>query len=633
MMSFKLIIEIFMSIQPVPKNPHSAAAAGAPATPAPSSTDPLSALLSMSPEEIARRGVPEASFSAWVTEFRNGLKDGTLVLFLNPETAWTMNSPMCPFFIQNSLLVPDTEQKRNEMWESFSEKFQSMTTKNFWKNPQEIQPLLLNMVLLYSITLFPPNHPVETAFLKFIDCFAKAIVPKPDYPYFILNWASIPTEHTPLRNEVCRYKQCFFLNTEEGWRVGIFDNFPNTPFKLVQFNPNRTKMLILDHERKPLAGSHMIVQANKPTDDENFQSKAALAQEGIVRTTICTGMDKLRQGKQNAVSFSFSTNLTPPIKVKQFRQACITTDNPAEKLSPQQVHSAREAAEALLDAFKDEFTSMKEREYANPVMFELASPQSALDHVQVRLNLLRELQKDPVANADLIAEAAEMMGCDFSEQELQTLVNKKEATITEEGCDISPKAVIDKLVDVAKTQYMLALKAPKAPAIEMKKPLAEQKTTGPVPPTPAPKKTKAKKTDSPEQQIAAGRQQAAVALEQQRLTPSNTAERPISEALPQDLSCLGYTPREQSQVASIYAGQPMKATQFTTFAMNLLRKQAAAKGASTSTNTKKGSHPTVHFKRSDGTSGGVTFGVHHGKKDAHGFAHGQRTTLEAIFKV
>ncbi len=623
-----------MTIQPVPKNPHSAAVVNTPATPAPSSPDPLSALLAMSPEAIARRGVPEPLFSAWVTEFRNGLKDGTLVLGLFPETAWTINSHMGLFLMQNTIQMPNTEQGQNKVWESFSEKFQSMTTKNFWKNPQEIQQLLMNMVLLYSVTLFPPNHPVETAFLKFIDCFAKRIVPKQDCPYFTLKWDNIKFDfpQTPRRNEVCRYKQFFFLNTENGWRVGSFDDFPDAPFRLVRFNLNRTKMLILDSQHNPITGFKTIVQANKLVMDDSFIPLGALNDHVKVCTTLCMGMDDLIKGKQNAVAFEFCTkvNTRPMI---EFSQLLFTKDNPLDKLTPQQVQSAQAHAEVLLDAFQDEFASVKERDYANPVMFELASPQSAIDHVQVRFNLLRELQKDPVANADLIAEAAEMMGCDFSEQELQTLVEKNEATITEEGCDISPKAVIDKLMNVAKTQYTLALKAPKESVIEMKIPRVEQKTTGSVPPAPAPKKTKAKKTESPEQQIAAARQQAAVALEQQRLTPANTAERPISEALPQDLSCLGYTPREQSQVASIYAGQPMKATQFTTFAMNLLRKQAAAKGASTSTNTKKGSHPTVHFKRSDGTSGGVTFGVHHGKKDAHGFAHGQRTTLEAIFRV
>jgi len=619
-----------MSIQPVPKNPHSSATT-APATPAISSTEALSTLLSMSPEAIARRGVPAPLFSAWVNEFRNGLKDDSLVLGVAPETAWTINSQMGLFLMNNTIRIPDTEQERNKVWQAFSEQFQSMTTKNFWRNPQEIQPLLFNMVLLYSVTLFPPNHPVEAVFLKFIDCFVKAIISKQDSPYFIMNWDSVDIKHTPLRNEVCRYKQLFFLNTEDGWRVGIFDNFPNTPFRLVQFNPNRTKMLILDQERKPIEGTHMIVQANKPTNDDSYRSKAALAQQAIIRTTMCTGMEDLRQGKHNAATFGFSTCLTTrPLKMENFGQSLLTKDNPADKLSPQQVRSALEAAEVLFDTFQDEFASVQSKSYAEPVMFELASPQSAIDHVKIRLNLLLKLQKDPAANADLIVEAAEMMGCDFSEQELQTLVDKKEATITEEGCAISPKAVIDKLVTVA---FQTLKAAPKEAAVELKIPVAERKTAQPVPLSTAPKKPKAKKTASPEQQIAAGRQQAVATLEQNRHTTTNTAERPLSEALPQDLSCLGYTPREQSQIASIYEGQPMKATQFTAFAMNLLRKQAQAKGASTSTNTKKGSHPTMHFKRSDGTSGGVTFAVHHGKKDAHGYAPGQRGTLEAIFRI
>lgn len=92
-----------MSIQPVPINPlplPAPAAANAPTTSTLSSSDALSALLSMSPEEISRRGIPEPLFSAWVKEFRSGLQDGTLILCLTPETAWTINSQMGLFLHQ-----------------------------------------------------------------------------------------------------------------------------------------------------------------------------------------------------------------------------------------------------------------------------------------------------------------------------------------------------------------------------------------------------------------------------------------------------------------------------------------------------------------------------------------------------
>jgi hypothetical protein len=75
----------------------------------------------------------------------------------------------------------------------------------------------------------------------------------------------------------------------------------------------------------------------------------------------------------------------------------------------------------------------------------------------------------------------------------------------------------------------------------------------------------------------------------------------------------------------------MKARNFAMFARGLLRKKAHSLGA-TLHRTAVGSHQKIHFKQIDGTSGGVTFRIHHGGDD-HGYLRGQQDTLSRIFSL
>jgi K+/H+ antiporter YhaU regulatory subunit KhtT len=254
------------------------------------------------------------------------------------------------------------------------------------------------------------------------------------------------------------------------------------------------------------------------------------------------------------------------------------------------------------------------------------------------------------------------LDCSFSEEELAQLCESKEAELTPEGCQVQPGAVANKLLTSVKAQLFELISSTPTPANVL--PAAT------VQPSDAPKKSEvanvgasslapvatpvnvAKKSvplqKSSEPAVLSAKQKEEIETQRRLLEKQVEKARRresyeqkqrelVLEALQKkakekpELSLFTLDFDEKQQVASIYKGNPMKAKDFTTFAMNLLRKKAEALGATLHQNT-AGSHPKLHFKRADGTSGGVTFRIHHGGDD-HGVPSKQKDTLDRIFQL
>ncbi len=576
-----------------------------PALPAPNKQplDPVQQILMMSDEEILRNGIPRVNFVAWRDAFYEGLDNESSIRIKSRAAAWAW---------QTSLLHDNPKHLQN-----FDVTFETLFKPTMLVIPTNQNIQLIDLYMLHHTTFFSPNDPVQQVFIRIMDCLAESLAkgnPKLNANYFRISVSLFGTD-----TEYTRFKNLFCFKTINGWRVGVFDRFPNAKHHVVQFNLNNTQMLILNDKDEPIDRPYNIVQArmlpykgiwDKPEHNINEVNPPK------VDIVLVRGMDPLYRGEDNAITFTFDIDrMVNPPQMLRFKQAAPCVDATTKLVSKDDLASAKAEAEVLFEFFKPQLASVQELD--KPVIFELAAPQSKEDKLAVAILMLLEWKKNPVENAEFINEAANLLTCEFSESEIADLQSKEQAKETKDGYEISPAAVADKLFKNAKTAWEKIRKPPEEEPAMVPLPQGEIKTEAPQKPT-------------LENQVKKERLKAAVVSEQKRQT-AREALAEQEEATLQPVSLLGISAKDRDKVESIYTGNPMGAKNFATFAMGLLRKKAAAIGAAVQSNT-KGSHPKLHVKKADGSSGGVTFKIHHGG-DGHGFLAAQKETLRRIFSL
>ncbi|MBS0607187.1 MAG: hypothetical protein KF898_04160 [Parachlamydiales bacterium] len=634
-------------------------------------SDPLEEILSLSNVEIFHKGVPLALIKVWRDRFYEGLegKEQSILLKLSRDDAWAYDR----FFFETGdkeveIGFDETGSlfmRQSTHQDHFVSEFHHMMHPAFWEDRSRHSKILLSLYRLHKIVAFSQDDPVEKVFLKLMDCVVEKMAahqPKLQGSTFFSFALPNSADH-----EVAKNKRLCCFKTAMGWRVGDCNAFPDTDIRIVQFNTNHTKKLILDKSNQPFNRPSVVVEAGIRPEAEGDLTKIVK-----VNIVLCTGPRELSHDQRNAVTFTFDIDLRQsPLKMERFRQNSPWITDLSEHVEQIELENVKNQAELMFEVFQKEITAPFIAKPDSHVVFELVPPKSSSDKLWVLAGLLDILKKDPVGYSKEIAFVAEKMNCTFSEEELVTLSMEGNAELTLEGdYTVSPDVVAEKLYASVRTQFLQALQPPSLPANSSpssialplhspKKAVKEDEvfasSSAPVE-IPIDFPMKAVVSDEPSDPVKASSDIEPLSLKQQeevdrrqrlmekevekarrreafeykqRKLEAEALERKTKEERSHTLFTLDF--EDQQQVDSIYKGYPMKAKDFTAFAMNLLQKKANALGATLHQNI-AGSHPKLHFKRADGPSGGVTFRIHHGGDD-HGFASNQKDTLNRIFQL
>lgn len=634
-------------------------------------TDPLEEILFRSNAEIFQMGVPLDLIRIWRDRFYEGLEstEPSIILKFSRDDAWAYD----PHFFETGdrqveIGIDESGSffmKQSTYKDMFVSEFHHMMHPAFWEDNGRHLKFLLSLYRLHKTVVFPQDDPVEKVFLKLMDCVVeKMAAHQPKLQGSTFFSFALPDS---ANHEVAKNKRICCIKTDMGWRVGDCNAFPDTEIRIVQFNTNHTKKLILDKSNQPFRRPSVVIEAGIRPEAEGDLAKIVK-----VNIVLCNGPQVLSHDQRNAVTFTFDIDLRHlPFTMERFRQNSPWITDLTEHVGQIEFENVKNQAELMFEAFQTELTAPFLQKPDSHVVFELVPPKSSSDKLWVQVGLLDILKKDPVRYSNEIAYVAEEMSCAFSDEELLALSMEGNAELTLEGDYIvSPDAVAAKLSSSVRAQLLQALQAPSLPASSSLSssslPLHSPKKTdekdvvlasssAPVEgPIDFPKK--AVVSDEPAEPVKAPihidpvsvKQQEEVDRQQrlmekqvekarrreafehrQRKLEAEELERRTREERSHTLFTLDF--EDQQQVDSIYKGYPMKAKDFTTFAMNLLKKKAHALGATLQQNT-AGSHPKLHFKRAGGPSGGVTFRIHHGGDD-HGFASTQKDTLNRIFHL
>ncbi|MBS0652899.1 MAG: hypothetical protein JSR39_05140 [Verrucomicrobia bacterium] len=634
-------------------------------------SDPLEEILSRSNAEIFQKGVPLDLIKAWRDRFYEGLEstEPAIIRKFSREDQWAYD----PRFFETSdrqMEIGIDESGSFFMKESthrdkFVSEFHHMMHPAFWEDNGRHFKFLLSLYRLHKTVVFPQDDPVEKVFLKLMDCVVEKMAahqPKLQGSTFFSFALPDSADH-----EVAKHKRLCCFQTALGWRVGDCNAFPDTEIRIVQFNTNHTKKLILDKSNQPFHRPSVVIEAGIRPEAEGDLKKIIK-----VNIVLCNGPQVLSHDQRNAVTFTFDIDLRQsPLKMERFRQNSPWITDLTEQVGQREFENVKNQAELMFEAFREKLTAPFLEKPDSHVVFELVPPKSSSDKLWVQAGLLDMLRQDPVRYSKEIAYVAEETNCTFSEEELVTLCKQGKAELTNEGdYTVLPDAVADKLYTSVRAQFIQALQSPSLPASSLPSSIAlpllspkktvekdvvlDSSSSSVEDPIDSPKKAvvsdepseplKASSDIEPlsvkqqeeidrqrrlmEKQVEKARRREAFEHRQRKLE-AEELERRTREERSHTLFTLDF--EDQQQVDSIYKGHPMKAKDFTTFAMNLLQKKANALGATIHQNT-AGSHPKLHFKRADGPSGGVTFRIHHGGDD-HGFASTQKDTLNRIFQL
>jgi hypothetical protein len=612
------------------------------------SSDFLGRLLAASREEIHQYGISKEDMTPWVDQFCQDLASDKVPYVYSMENAWMLDrsAPVLEFVTNHRL---SNDYNFSNLGSSIRKCLHPMTTQTFWTRSTSKEFMNMVFILNQFYQTFDLDDSSKQLFEHWMDCLvARANSISPGLQnvdcFTVTHARSDQLTDWPLRREIMKHKQTVFLKTEKGWRLGMGDDFPTLPIRggdlprlpinIAHFKENGKQVLVVDQSGKAVERPCVLIRSKMfPKDDvlkHNFESRIK------VEMILYRGSHELLQGQDNAVTFVFDINLdVQPCRMEYFRLEGFLTAS-TNGVSPQQFEAVKEQAEVLFKTFP-QLSGVQSME---PLIFELTPPNSAFDKCTVLSNLLKELERDPDANADLIYEAIGLIGCDdFSEEEVASLVKNGQAKEAQEGYEISPKAVVAKLKKSLGKKMVQSTPALAAPAVaqksELQKPSAPTLETKTAPIFAATREELAENGRRMEQhrlekEVLKARRREELAYEQKKQTAREQADQQEG-TFAQDASLLGFSEKDQAKVENIYQGKPMNAKNFATFAMGLLRKKVAAIGGAVSERV-KGSHPKLHFKRKDGPSGGVTFRIHHGG-DKHGSLPAQKDTLARILAI
>ncbi len=599
----------------------------------------LEEVLSMSNgelEEIVLEGVTSDDIVAWRNMFYEGMRRGDYPVQISSRNLWAYNEEFSSF--------------RSEPIEGdkFIALFSGLAAPASQQTFEDCMHTLYQLYTLHEILLFRPDNQVKQIFSILLHCqVARIIALKPEFQnksYFLLDLPEGLKLPIHLEESFNGLKFCCYKMADGRWRVGVTHAFQDTLLRVARFNANNTQMLILDNKNTLINRSCVIIEADIPP-----RTNLIWINNIRVSLSYCKSPKGFWEGGRNTSSFVFGINPRLPTPfIQEFLQDTVFAHDPDELVAPEERACVEEEAQCIVEAFQEELTKPFINDPLNPsthVAFELSSPQSRSDKLWVLFYLLKILESDPDAYTKEIIQVAELMGYTCS---------KKEKKGLETAGKTWPKLLVQHLTKFSKQQLAIelqkeslaaaALPPPPAAAADLRpegkegeeippadrqpnreQPLSQQDEKEGIKLEKQTEKARRRALfEERERREAEARQREAEAKDEAETPPSATKKAGDTLSI--------FSKREQEEVSSIYAGNPMNAKRFAKFAMNLLRKKVGSLEGTAMRRHGDGSHQKLHFTQENGPSGGVTFRIHHGG-DGHGNLRNQRDTLDRILSL
>jgi hypothetical protein len=394
--------------------------------------------------------------------------------------------------------------------------------------------------------------------------------------------------------------------TEGKWNVYHFLQIKNEQPPPINLN-HEGQFLMLEKDLSAVHGQRIFVDCD--WDMESYQTNDTWA-FSLLRDSLLKEM-KISSSKTEITSFPniiikfYFYEGFPLLNSKQPNTVVFATKlnpnnltfSPIEKISPKEEISSSVTGklETILELLKEDWVENVKKNYPRACTFEIATPNTPLDWAEVKFRLLFDLAKEPEKNTDLILWLAEETDVSFSLEELQKASSEEEKISLkkeEDEIELSPNTIATAMLTQAQNEYKKEKSSPSTSTPQLNPSLITQD------------KEKQKKV---------------LNTAPKKSSPQNAKAPSKGFILDQ---------KEKEQVRSVFQGNPMKAQEFNKFAARLLRKKMEASQAKIN-QTVKGSHPKIHFKQENG-SGGISFRIHHGKKDSVVPVHHQKRTLKEI---
>jgi hypothetical protein len=617
----------------------------------------LEKILSLDNTDIYKKGVPQDWIKAWRDRFYHDLeKTSKHVLALSCDNSWAYDER---FFYERDMKTLIETDKPNEIpinkleqpREVFLRTFSVFKFPEFWMDNEAHLHSLVHLYRIHKMVAFAHDDLTERIFLKFMDCLVEKIVANTPslQEKDVVSFKLPQSENHPIVN----LKRLCCFKTLKGWIVGDFNNFPNVPVKIAHFDINYTRILALDPQDQILPHSSIIVEASRlPKVNKNFKLLIEF------KAILYNGPTPLTSCQKNAIRFGFYVHLKDPLlQMTRFHQFSPWVANANERLPENKLKQIEEETSLLFNTFKDTLLDPFKKGSTDPLVFELLPPCNRTDELWVLCCFLDEIKKDPKANAKEIALLATEIGCMFSEEQIFQLEKSGQAEATGEGYAISTGPVVEKLYQTVKTELTQCILTPITvnpispqvfSAASEKEPLidttekqstpsstfnstdlqANASTATPLSDLRSKTGVEDKQTIIELRKLEKEHKKAEYKLRKKK-EERQAARGIVSSSQDTSVTSILFLNRKEKQnLESIYKGQPMKAKKFAQFARQILKKKAETQDFLMREN-RVGSHPRLHFKRKDGTSGGVTFHFQHGRDD-HGNLSAQKTTLERI---
>lgn len=611
--------------------------------------------LSMRREEIYSQGIDPKVITSWILCFK---ESGQFLSLSNLDEYWVQD----PQFKFGGTAVNSN---------TLSDYFSVFCSKEFWAIPEtkkgQFEEKLAQLYQHHRSITGSHDLVYKQVIFKFMDLLGQRIAEAngyPNKPYFTF---PLPDgKNSPMlshRHLIC-FQALFGWHKEPAWHVGFCDRYPTNQLHAFIINENRNgaQILLLDVQDRLISDPCVFMNSYHPSKAEllaTFEHKCIV--EG---KNPKLGLDpvQLAQNKRIECFIWFYKGATIPfdfqINALTFFSGISAINQrrtPVQNMYPTKEGEIRHLeyltkCEEIVGAYQNQIIDLLKKNPETRVQFELMEPQSRSDQLLAGSLLLKELACDPAANAIELFILAEKMKCSFPKEEADALIKAKKArTIQGDVLEVTPEGIAEALQKhigrefkncSAKPQEGLPLSQSQIPILtgpslsssSSSSSASSSSTSSPAPPPVAAASSSAAKAPQPAAPLPPSATKKKDDLEEQVRRERKRHEIADHKGADKSLDPqFQLSPKDQAVVDRIRSGFPLKAKQFTIFAMSLLRKKAQAVKAALPQKT-KGSHPKLRFKPQRGPSGGVTFRIHHGG-DQHGLVSQQKDTLDRIFTL
>ena len=286
---------------------------------------------------------------------------------------------------------------------------------------------------------------------------------------------------------------------------------------------------------------------------------------------------------------------------------------------------AWQVAQEFLTELKAEQISKLIRDYftldsADFVSCSVSIPQTAKEWKNYEYRLLLELGKEAKNEPETILSLAESLGVEISEKEFDQFASQEEKMELKEKkgeVNLTSETLIRVMQDQAMNSYKELKLLEEKEELKLLKETVPQKVEEDTQNIETPQFVKtANKTKKLKKE-----------LKKKEFKSSNNNNSPEQK---NKMSAL--TSKEQKKIDAVKEGHAMPSNEFNKLALKILKKKLGAQIASIKQN-QKGSHPALHFVKSDGTGSGLTLQVKHGSKDVVPKIQHQKRTIKDILEL